>query len=107
MKRIGSVIKVKSDAISEYERIHAEVWPGVLETLKRANVRNYSIYRYENMLFSYMEYAGNNYEKDMAAIANDPVTQDWWKVTAPMQDPVAEIKNDEWWHVIPEVFHLD
>jgi len=25
----------------------------------------------------------------------------------PMQRPVAEITNGEWWHAIPEVFHVD
>ncbi|CAB4548110.1 unannotated protein [freshwater metagenome] len=107
MKRIGSVIQVSPESITEYEKIHADVWPGVLATLKKSNVSNYSIYRYENMLFSYMEYSGNDFEKDMAAIAADPTTQDWWKVTAPMQVPVAEVKDGEWWHAIPEVFHLD
>ena len=105
-KRIGSVIGVKPDQIAEYERIHAEVWPGVLATLKRANVTKFSIFRHENMLFSYMEYSGTDYEADMAMIAADPITQDWWKVTAPMQNPVPQKSENEWWHEIPEVFHL-
>jgi L-rhamnose mutarotase len=105
-KRIGSVIGVKPDQIAEYERIHAEVWPGVLATLKRANVSKFSIFRFENMLFSYMEYTGKDYEADMALISADPVTQDWWKVTAPMQNPVPQKKENEWWHQIPEVFQL-
>jgi L-rhamnose mutarotase len=105
-KRIGSVIEVKPDQIAEYERIHAEVWPGVLATLKRANVSKFSIFRFENLLFSYMEYTGKDYEADMALISADPVTQDWWKVTAPMQNPVPQKKENEWWHQIPEVFQL-
>ena len=106
VKRIGSVIGVKPDQIAEYERIHADVWPGVLSTLKKANVSKFSIFRYENMLFSYMEYSGSDYDADMAMIAADPITQDWWKVTAPMQNPVAEKSENEWWHEVPEVFHL-
>jgi L-rhamnose mutarotase len=105
-KRIGSVIGVKPDQIAEYERIHAEVWPGVLATLKRANISKFSIFRFENMLFSYMEYTGKDYEADMALISADPVTQEWWKVTAPMQNPVPQKKENEWWHQIPEVFQL-
>jgi len=105
-KRIGSVIGVKPDQIAEYERIHAEVWPGVLATLRRANVSKFSIFRFENLLFSYMEYTGKDYEADMALISADPVTQDWWKVTAPMQNPVPQKKENEWWHQIPEVFQL-
>lgn len=107
MKRICSLINVKPETITEYERIHADVWPDVLSCLKRANVQNYSIYRYGNLLVSYMEYVGDNYDGDMAKITADARTQEWWKVTAPMQTPLPERQEGDWWHVIPEVFHLD
>ena len=106
VKRIAQVVGVKPKDIAEYERIHEEVCPTVLATLKRANVQNFSIYRYEHLLFSYMEYTGNDYEADMALIAADPETQRWWKITGPMQNPVSEVENGQWWHTIPEKFHL-
>lgn len=107
VKRIGSVIGIHEADIAEYERIHREVWPEVLATLKRFNVQNYSIFRYGLLLFSYMEYTGNNYEADMTLIESDLTTQEWWKITAPMQKQVPEVIGDEWWHTIPEVFHMD
>jgi L-rhamnose mutarotase len=107
IKRIGQVIGINPDDIPEYERIHEEIWPTVAATLKRANIQNYSIYRYENLLFAYMEYTGSNYEADMALISADPETQRWWKITGPMQRQVPEALADEWWHTIPEKFHLD
>ncbi|MEK6648502.1 MAG: L-rhamnose mutarotase [Actinomycetota bacterium] len=106
VKRIGSVIGINEVDIAEYERIHREVWPEVLATLKRVNVQNYSIFRYGLLLFSYMEYTGNNYEADMALVESDPTTQEWWKITAPLQKQVPEVIGDEWWHTIPEVFHM-
>ena len=54
-----------------------------------------------------MEYIGTDLEADMALIAADPKTQEWWKITDPMQKGLQDRKNGEWWHVIPEVFHLD
>jgi L-rhamnose mutarotase len=54
-----------------------------------------------------MEYTGTDYEKDMATIAADPETQRWWKITDPMQSQVPEARPGEWWHVIPENFHVD
>ena len=45
-----------------------------------------------------------DYEADMAKIAADPTTQEWWALCGPMQRPVAE---GEWWHTIEEVFHVD
>ena len=107
VRRIAQVIGVKPDDIEEYERIHADVWPTVLATIKKANIQNYSIFRYEHLLFAYMEYTGTDYEKDMATIAADPETQRWWKITDPMQSQVPEARPGEWGHVIPENFHVD
>ena len=107
MRRVGQVIRVRPEHREEYERIHAEVWPAVLETLRRHHVTNYSIYRYGDLLFSYYEHVGEDYDADMAGIAADPDTQRWWQVTEPMQEQVVEAGDGEWWHVVPEVFHLD
>ena len=107
MIRIASVIGLPAENVEEYERLHADVWPGVLERLRKSNVTNYSIYRYGEQLFAYMEYVGDDLEADMALIAADPVTQDWWKVCEPLQRPVADRAEGEWWKELPEVFHLD
>ena len=107
MKRIASVIGLPPDSVDEYERLHASVWPAVLARLSASNVANYSIYRYGELLFSYMEYVGDDYDADMAAMAADPATQEWWAVCEPLQRPVDDRSEGEWWHEIPEVFHLD
>ncbi len=107
MKRIASVIGVPAAGVARYEELHAAVWPAVLARLSASHVVNYSIYRYEELLFSYMEYDGDDFDADMAAMAADPATQDWWAVCEPLQRPVAERTEGEWWHEIAEVFHLD
>ncbi|HWE64301.1 MAG TPA: L-rhamnose mutarotase [Chloroflexota bacterium] len=107
MKRYGRLIGVKPEAIEEYERIHAAVWPRVLDTIKACNIRNYSIFRFENMLFAYFEYLGDDYEADMARMAADPTTQEWWRITDPMQAPVEPREPGEWWATMKEVFHTD
>src|SRR5258708_23838001 len=43
MRRIGQVIKLKSEAIEEYERLHAAVWPEVLATIAACHISNYTI----------------------------------------------------------------
>lgn len=107
MKRIAAVIGIEDSDVEEYERLHRDVWPEVLARLTNSHVTNYSIYRFGHILFSYMEYTGNDYEKDMAAIADDPITQDWWKICMPLQRPFSEKKPHEWWMELPELFHLD
>jgi L-rhamnose mutarotase len=79
----------------------------VLERISASNIVNYSIYRHDELLFSYMEYAGDDFEADMEAIAADPITQDWWAVCNPLQQPLDDRAEGEWWKPIPEVFHLD
>src|SRR5690349_14029757 len=107
MERHGMVIKLKPEKYDEYVRLHADTWPGVLQKLTECNIRNYSIYHFDGLLFSYFEYIGDDFAGDMAKIAADPTTQDWWKLTDPCQEKVAQAKEGEWWHRIDEVFHWD
>ncbi len=107
MERYLQIVRVKPEYIEEYERIHREVWPGVLATIRACNIRNYSIYRYGKVLIAYFEYVGQDYKADMARMAADPVTKEWWTHTDPMQEPVPEQKAGEWWLRLPEVFHVD
>jgi L-rhamnose mutarotase len=107
MKRYGQVIGIKPEHVEEYEKIHAEVWPAVLKMIEECNLRNYSIYRYNDLLFSYFEYHGNDFDTDMVKMAADETTQKWWDVCMPMQSPVEDRDEGDWWKNIPEVFHTD
>lgn len=107
MQRFGQVIGIKPEHIAEYERLHADVWPGVLKMIAECNIRNYSIFRHQNTLFAYFEYHGTDFEADMAKMAADPETQRWWAVCIPMQDPLPSRAEGEHWATMPEVFHCD
>ena len=107
MKRYGSVIKVVPEKLDEYKQLHAAVWPGVLEMIKKCNINNYSIYYKDGYLFSYFEYTGDDYATDMAKMAADPETQRWWSVCEPCQQPLETRKQGEWWASMEEVFHSD
>lgn len=107
VKRIASVIGLPLESVERYEALHAAVWPDVLERMSASHVVNYSIFRYGELLFSYMEYVGSDFDADMAAIAADPVSQEWWDVCMPLQRPVADRAEGEWWKELPEVFHHD
>lgn len=107
MKRFGQVIGIKPEHIEEYTKLHADVWPDVLEKIEECNIRNYSIYRDGNLLFAYFEYHGDDFDGDMAKMAADATTQKWWDVCMPMQNPVEDRAEGEWWKTIEEVFHTD
>ncbi|MEI6351151.1 MAG: L-rhamnose mutarotase [Verrucomicrobiota bacterium] len=111
MKRYGSAIGLHPEKIEEYKTLHAAVWPGVLQMIKEVHIDNYSIYLREldgkPYLFSYFEYTGADFAADMAKMAADPLTQKWWSVCMPCQNPLPDRAEGEWWASMEEVFHQD
>ncbi len=107
MQRIASVIRLRPEKEAEYRALHEAVWPSVLATLRAANVTNYSIFLRDGLLFSYLEYTGDDYAADTARIAADPETQRWWTLTDPCQQPLDTAAEGERWAPAEEVFHAD
>ena len=109
MVRMGSVIGVRPDALKDYRRLHADVWPDVLARITACGIRNYTIYlrRPENLLFAHFEYHGDDWAADAARMAEDPATQEWWSVCKPCQSKLDSAAADEWWAPMEEVFHHD
>ena len=105
MKRIGMTIGIKPEKIEEYKYLHANVWPEVLKNLKELNCRNYSIFLHNNILFTYMEYYGENFDRDMKLMAQNKKVQEWWKLCGPCQIPDPNRKQGEWWSIMDEVFY--
>ncbi|HMO59010.1 MAG TPA: L-rhamnose mutarotase [Roseiflexaceae bacterium] len=105
MQRYGQVIGVKPDQIAAYEAIHANTWPEVLAMIHSCNIRNYSIFRHGTLLFAYFEYIGDDFAADMARMAADPKTREWWTHTDPMQEPLPDRATGEWWATMPKVSH--
>jgi L-rhamnose mutarotase len=75
--------------------------------ITECNIRNYSIFHKDGFLFAFFEYVGDDFDADMAKMAVDPKKQEWWSIMKPMQQPVENRKEDEWWANMDEVFHLD
>jgi L-rhamnose mutarotase len=107
MKRYGQVIGVVPEHFKKYKKYHVAVWPEVLEMIKQCNMQNYSIFHLDSKLYAYFEYTGTDFAADMAKMAADPKTQEWWAIMKPMQEPVPNRKSGEWWADMEEVFHMD
>ncbi|WP_312335936.1 L-rhamnose mutarotase [Sphingobacterium sp.] len=110
--RYASITGLKAEKVAYYKKLHAKVWPTVLRKIKACHIRNYSIFLKEIdgqfFLFSYFEYAGQNFKLDMQKMASDPETQRWWKETDPCQQPLPDAQEKgEIWSAMAEVFHAD
>jgi L-rhamnose mutarotase len=107
MQRFGMTIRLTPGSEASYKEYHSAVWKEVLATLTACNIRNYSIFFKDDVLFSYFEYHGADIKADWARMAADPKTQEWWAIMEPLQAPLATRKEGEWWAEMEQVFHLD
>lgn len=107
MQRYGMIIRLRPEAEASYREYHAAVWPAVLDTITRCNIRNYTIFLRNGQLFGYYEYIGTDHAADMRKMADDPATQQWWAIMEPMQHPFDDRPAGSWWSPLEEVFHHD
>ena len=111
VQRFGSVIGLRPEKKDRYNDLHAHPWPEINAMIKKCNIRNFSIYETQLdgklYLFSYFEYVGDDFQADMAKMAADPKTKEWWQQTDPCQIRLPDTPEGEQWKNIPEVYHLD
>ena len=103
----GQLGRLKPEKIEEYEALHAAPWPEVLETIQACNLRNYSIFRHEDLVFAYFEYIGEDYDADMAKMEADPLNKEWWKLTNPCFERFAISPESEFYHDMEPIFYTE
>ncbi len=111
-ERFAMVIGLKPEKMVEYNKLHADTWPEILELIRKVNIRNYSIHLGELekgkfYLFAYFEYHGDNFQEDMDFMAADSTMQKWWELTDQCQIPSPMRKEGEFWMKMEEVFYTN
>jgi L-rhamnose mutarotase len=84
-QRSAFVLRVRPDKVDEYVEAHKDVWPEMLEALRAAGIRNYTIFRSGNEMFGYFE------ADDLAVAGAYMEAQD---VSARWQDSMAELLQE-------------
>jgi L-rhamnose mutarotase len=101
-QRSAFVLRIRPDKIDEYVEAHRAVWPDMLDALRGAGIRNYSIYRAGDQVFGYFE------ADDLARAANYLDAQE---VCTRWQDRMAGLLQervpDAGPPALEEIFHLD
>ena len=101
-ERSAFVLRVQPGKIDEYVEAHANVWPEMLQALREAGIRNYSIFRDGNQVFGYFE------ADDLAAAAAHLDAQE---VSTRWQDAMAGLLEervpDAGAPPLQEIFRLD
>ena len=76
-QRYAMAVRLKNEKREYYIKNHANVWPEILSELKKIKIKNYSIYLKEDFMFGYLEYGGDNFDKDMAEMGKIPIVDKW------------------------------
>ena len=105
--RYGQILHLKPGARDTYVQYHANVWPEVKQAIHDANIRNYSVFLKDEVLFAYFEYIGDDLNADWARMVNNPKMKEWWAIMQPMQEPLPSRAAGEWWAEMEEAFHMD
>jgi len=107
VERVVQEIRVRPESIAEYRRLHEQVPDAVQDRIRRCGIANYSIHLLGDRLIGYFEYHGDDLAADLAAMAADEPTQQWWRLTDPLQEPLPEAGPGGHWATAEQVFVLD
>lgn len=106
MTSVGFLLKVRQEMIDDYTRRHREVWPEMLDALRRTGWHNHSLFlRPDGMLFGYFE-TPLSLEEAVEAMATEEVNERWQRDMAPFFEGTGGLA-DEMLEQLTEVFHLD
>jgi L-rhamnose mutarotase len=107
MKRVGFLLKVRLDRIEEYKEHHRNVWPDMLDALRRHGWRNYSLFmREDGTLFGYVE-TPEGFEAALEGMAGEDVNARWQEFMAPFFERLEGARPDQSMVQLEEVFHTD
>ena len=100
------VIKLKPEKKDYYIKNHQNVWPEILKELKKIKIKNYSIFLKEDFMFGYLEYEGNNFDKDMAEMENIPIVKEWTELMIDCFNPFPNNENNSSWVLMDQIFYM-
>jgi L-rhamnose mutarotase len=103
MERVAFAMRVHPGREEEYARRHQAVWPELLDELRAAGVRSYSIFLRGQDLFAYLEV--EDFATFTRTMALSAVNARWQREMAGLIDPLTDPVTG--FHArLPEVFHL-
>jgi L-rhamnose mutarotase len=106
MQRVGFLLKVKPDKLDEYKKHHKNVWPEMLDALRKHGWHNYSLFlREDGLLFGYVE-VPESFQAALDGMAGEDINEKWQTFMAPYFESISG-RPDENMIQLEEVFHLD
>ena len=101
-QRSAFVLHVRPERVDDYVAAHRDVWPEMLDALRSAGIRNYTIFRDGNQVFGYFE--ADDLQAAGRFLAEQPVCTRWQDA---MADLLEERVPDAGPPPLREIFRLD
>ena len=105
MPRYAFKLRIKADAVEEYDREHRRVWPELLAKLKGVGISDYSIFRRGQDLTLVLRV--DDFDQAWDALDRDPVNQRWQEFMRRLFEPVPDQQPGERFAMLQEVFYLE
>jgi L-rhamnose mutarotase len=105
MPRHAFKLRIKAEAIEEYEREHQRVWPELLAKLKEVGISDYSVFRRGQDLVLVLRV--DDFEKAWDELDRDPVNQRWQAFMSRLFEAVPDKRAGERFAMMQEVFYLE
>ena len=105
--RYAMAVRLKDEKRDFYLKNHQNVWPEVLSELKKIKVKNYSIFLKDDFMFGYLEYDGDNFDKDMSEMQSIPVVEKWTSLMVDCFNPFPGHEDNNSWVLMDEIFYLE
>ena len=110
MRRHVLTVDLRDDpaAIATYRDYHHEVWPEVLESLRRAGVHSMDIRIHGRRLVMILELVdGLDVQHVFATyLTSHPRVQEWERLMQSLQERPSDASPGEWWAVMEPIFEL-
>lgn len=104
MEKYAWKAKVADGCIEEYKRRHDQIWDDMLDVLRSAGIRNYTIWNVGNELFGY--YECDSVEEAARVQANSETVKKWDEYMADIlimeKDPITGAQP-----LLKQVFSMD
>jgi L-rhamnose mutarotase len=105
MPRYAFKLRIRPEAIEEYEVEHQRVWPELLAKLKEVGISDYSIFRRGQDLTLVLRC--EDFDKAWNELDKDPVNQRWQVFMSRLFEPVPDQQPGERFAMLKEVFYLE
>ena len=104
MERVGFTMRLLAGQEAEYRRRHAEVWPEMLDALKAAGCRDYTIFIRGADLFAYLEV--DDFAAFRRSMSASSVNTRWQAEMSELIDPLTDPATG-FHQRLEEIFHLE